>query len=177
MSKLPAGAKEQFEAANQITNNALKHAKMAVQVQLETTQAMLDEHMRLTQTLASHMQTGDLQGVANLLAEAAQQNVQRYMGQLQKLAELSRESQNETVQAVMSHYSQNEQHQQELARQFGMTGDQPNMLGMMQNFLKVAQNSAEQFGQAMTSASNNAADLVSQGYARPAKPKASTRKR
>ncbi|MBL8517350.1 MAG: phasin family protein [Betaproteobacteria bacterium] len=177
MSKLPPGASQQFEAANQITNSALKHAKAAVQVQMETTQAMLDDHMRLAQSLASEMQTGNMQGVAQALAEAAQHNVQRYMAQMQKLAELSRASQQQTVEAVMGQMGGSNGFQQDLARQFGMNGEQPNMMGMMQNFLKIAQSSAEQFGQAVNSATNNAADAISQGYARPAKPKASARKR
>jgi hypothetical protein len=177
MSKMPPGASQQFEAANQITHSALKHAKAAVQVQMETTQAMLDDHMRLAQNLASEMQTGNMQGVAQALAEAAQHNVQRYMAQMQKLAELSRASQQQTVDAVMAQMGGSNGFQNDLARQFGMNGEQPNMLGMMQNFLKVAQSSAEQFGQAMNTATNNAADMVSQGYARPAKPKAAARKR
>lgn len=177
MSKLPPGATQQFEAANQITNSALKHAKAAVQVQMETTQAMLDDHMRLAQSLASEMQTGNMQGVAKALADAAQHNVQRYMAQMQKLAELSRDSQQQTVEAVMQQMGGSDGYQKELARQFGMNGDQTNMLGMMQNFLKIAQSSAEQFGQAVNSATQSAADTVAQGYARPAKPKASARKR
>jgi hypothetical protein len=177
MSKLPPGATQQFEAANQITNSALQHAKAAVQVQMETTQAMLDDHMRLAQSLASEMQTGNMQGIANALAEAAQHNVQRYMAQMQRLAELSRDSQQQTVQAVMNQMGGSQGFQQDFARQFGMNGDQPNMLGMMQNFLKIAQSSAEQFGQAVNSASQNAADTVAQGYARAAKPKAANRRR
>ncbi len=177
MSKLPPGATQQFEAANQMTSSALRQAKVAVQVQLETTQAMLDDHMRLAQEISSEMQSGNMQGVANALAHAAQQNAQRYMAQMQKLAELSRDSQAQTVQAVMAQFSGSEGQQQELARQFGIIGEQPNMIGMMQNFLKVAQSSAEQFGQAMNTATNNAAEVVSQGYVRPPKPKAAGRKR
>ena len=177
MTKLPQGATQQFEAANQFTHSALKHAKAAVQVQMETTQAMLDDHMRLAQSLATQMQSGNMQGVAQAMQEAAQHNVQRYMAQMQKLAELSRDSQQQTVEAVMSQMGGSDGFQKDLARQFGMNGEQPNMLGMMQNFLKIAQSSAEQFGQAMNTATNNAAEVVSQGYARPPKAKAAGRKR
>ena len=100
MNKLPPMATQQLDAANRITNSALHHAKIAVQVQLETTQAMLDDNIALATSISHGMQSGNLQEVAQALAQAAQQNVQRYMAQSQRLAELSRKAQTEAIDAV-----------------------------------------------------------------------------
>lgn len=183
MNKLPPMATQQLDAANRITNSALHHAKIAVQVQLETTQAMLDDNIALAASISQGMQSGNLQEVAQALAQAAQQNVQRYMAQSQRLAELSRKAQTEAIDAVVAQYAKSDEHQRELGKQFGLGGSSDNVLGMMQSFLKIAASSAEQFGGAMQTATQamsqpqNGAD-TSHGYA-SAKPKAaaSTRKR
>ena len=180
MNKLPPMATEQFDAANRITNSALHHAKIAVQVQLETTQAMLDDNIALATSISQGMQSGNLQAVAQALAQAAQQNVQRYMAQSQRLAELSRKAQTEAIDAVVAQYAKSDEHQRELGKQFGMGGSSDNVLGMMQSFLKSAVSSAEQFGSTMQSATqqamaqNGAAESAS--YA-SAKPKASASKK
>lgn len=154
MTKLPPMANEQLDAANRITNSALHHAKIAVQVQLETTQAMLDDNIALAASISHGMASGNLQEVAQALAQAAQQNVQRYMAQSQRLAELSRMAQSEAIEAVVAQYAKSDEHGRELSKQFGMGGSNDNMLGMMQSFLKVAASSAEQFGGVMQSATN-----------------------
>lgn len=182
MNKLPPMATEQLDAANRITNSALHHAKVAVQVQLETTQAMLDDNIALATSISQGMQSGNLQAVAQALAQAAQQNVQRYMAQSQRLAELSRKAQTEAIDAVVAQYAKNDEHQRELGKQFGMGGSSDNVLGMMQSFLKIAASSAEQFGGAMQSATqqamghNGAAETPSYASAKP-KAAASSRKR
>jgi hypothetical protein len=177
MTKLPPMATQQIDAANRITNSALHHAKVAVQVQLETTQAMLDDNIALAASISHGMASGNMQEVAQALAQAAQQNVQRYMAQSQRLAELSRLAQTEAIDAVVAQYAKSDEHSRELSKQFGMGGGD-NMLGMMQNFLKIAANSAEQFGGAMQTAT----DAMSQngsgnGRAYATKPKAQASRR
>jgi hypothetical protein len=178
MTKLPPMATQQIDAANRITNSALHHAKIAVQVQLETTQAMLDDNIALAASISHGMASGNMQEVAQALAQAAQQNVQRYMAQSQRLAELSRMAQTEAIDAVVAQYAKSDEHSRELSKQFGMGGGDNNMLGMMQNFLKIAANSAEQFGGAMQTATDSMSHNGSgNGRAYASKPKAQASRR